>query len=247
MNERHNDFSLALHYHECAKSRLNASQAYNPKIEYKVYPNAEAIKLERIDLAHSKYCGDNFLHVLYARKSTRVFSENGINLNTLSRLLTLSFGLKDNHEGSMFRTYASAGARYPIEVYVVVTNSVDFKKGMYHYNVYENTLELLKTGDYTQVVRELYKNQGLSTDFPCLILFSLVFARTMKKYGERGYRYALLDAGHMGQNLYLVATYLNLGLVAFGQAGATDDELDDLLLLGHSAEDVIYSFAVGHP
>jgi len=119
----------------------------------------------------------------------------------------------------------------------------------YHYNVVDNTLELIKAGDFSSNVSALYGNQkdAITTDYPCLILFSMVFDRTMGKYGDRGYRFILLDAGHMGQNLYLVSTYLKLGIVALGAGTENDNAFDDLLNLVHGEESVFYGFAVGHP
>jgi len=238
--------NLALNYHENSKSRHNFPESFNPRTEYKIYTNTEIINLDKIDIWAAKLIADSFHDVLLSRKTTRSFSALGIDLKTLSKLLALSFGLRGDQQNPNFRTYASAGACYPIEVYVVMMDSPDLKKGIYHYNVLDNTLELLKACDYSQKAKEDFKKQKINT-FPCLIFFSLVFERTMKKYGERGYRYALLDAGHMGQNLYLVSEYLKLGVVGFGDASAEDWQLDDILGLRHASEDVIYSFAIGHP
>ena len=75
----------------------------------------------------------------------------------------------------------------------------------------------------------------------------LVFNRTMDKYGERGYRFILLDAGHMSQNLYLVSSHLNLGVVALGAGTNNDNTLDAVLGLVSSQENAFYGFAIGHP
>ena len=240
--------SLALDFHENTKL-TTASQSFDNKVSYKIYPNSKTIMLGENTNDDTMQSNDCFVKTLLARKSTRAFSPENIGPADLSKLLTLSFGLNNKNDDSFFRTYASAGARYPIEVYVVVRRSDDMERGIYHYNVKDNTLELIKMGDYTKEVDGFYENQKdiILTDYPCLILFSMVFNRSMQKYGERGYRFALLDAGHMSQNLYLVATYSGLGVVGLGAGADNDDVLDDVLGLVSANENLFYGFAIGHP
>ena len=166
----------------------------------------------------------------------------------LSRLLTLSCGIRSVNEGESFRTYPSAGGRYPVEVYIAVFDSNELEKGLYHYNVRDDALEFIKSESYSEKVLEFYQNQTeiVKTKYPCAILLSMVFSRTMAKYSERGYRYILLDAGHLSQNLYLVATYLGMGIVEFGAGVESDDYLDDLLGLAQW-ESFFLGFALGYP
>ena len=238
--------SLALDFHENTKI-LSSTQLYNPRTTYKIYPSAKAIPLDKNNSNMAE--NDTFLQTLFSRKSTRAFTPENLSLIDLSRLLTLSCGLRNDSEDSFYRTYASAGARYPIEVYVVLFGSGDIEQGIYHYNVKDNSLELIKTGDYTKEIKVFYANQksAIVTDYPCLILFSVVFNRSMQKYGERGYRFSLIDSGHMSQNLYLAASYLNLGIVGIGAGQESDDRLDEFLGLVPGEENVFYSFAVGYP
>lgn len=243
-----NKYSLALDYHENSKS-LPELLPFDQNIQYKIYPNTKKIQLcKNISIAET-HENDTFIHFMMSRKSTRAFSEQNLTLAELSQLLTISCGRLDDPEDGFRRTYASAGARYPIEVYVVILRSDDLEKGIYHYNVKDNSLEHIKKGDFSNKINNFYSNQAnhVVSEFPCLILFSIVFKRSMEKYGERGYRFALLDAGHMSQNLYLTAAYLNLGIVALGAGGDSDDELDDMIGLLHTAENVFYGFAVGYP
>jgi len=158
----------------------------------------------------------------------------------------MAIGIKRYDQEFANRTYPSAGSLYPVEVYVAILRSDDLDKGIYHYNVRDHSLERIKNCDHAQRVVIFYKNQPLLTDYPCHVFFSLVFDRTMAKYGERGYRYALLDAGHMGQNIYLTATYLGLGVVGFGAADVPDNHIDEQLGLNSSDESIVYSFAIGY-
>jgi len=244
---KHNQYSMALDYHENTKT-LVKPQSFDPKIAYKIYPSAKAIVLEKNHHMNVMPNVDRFLRTLLARKSTREFSHQGIRFGDLSQLVTLSCGLRGKDDNYDFRTYASAGGRYPIEVYVAVLESKEIDKGVYHFNVRDNSLELIKAGDCCDKVREFYQNQCevITTTYSCLILFSMVPNRTMDKYGERGYRFILLDAGHMSQNLYLVATYLGMGIVELGAGASSDDILDNILGLTDD-ESVFLGFALGYP
>ena len=238
--------SLALDYHENTKSIVGSS-IYDEKTEYKIYPNAKTVSLKQ---NNPNMANDSFIKTLLSRKSTRAFTSAHVKLDILAQLLTLSCGQRNGDDLlDFYRTYASAGTRYPIEVYIVIFSACDIEQGIYHYNIKDNSLELIKRGDYSKQFRDIYKNQEsfIATDYPCLILFSMVFERTMQKYGERGYRFILLDAGHMSQNLYLTATYLGLGIVALGAGATSDKKIDDILGLVSSQENVFYGFALGHP
>ncbi len=237
--------SFAMEYHENTKA-LSELRAFDFRTQCKIYPSSKTIKLDKIDCSDEEQNKNDFIRILLSRKSTRTFAQDGIGLQELSKLLTLSFGLRGiDFLGMSLRTYASAGGRYPIEVYPVILRSDDIELGIYHYNVIENSLELIKTGDYNNQMHEFYKNQPFVSNAPCIIFFSMVFERSMEKYGERGYRFILLDAGHMSQNLYLTAEYLDLGVVALGAGMNSDDEIDNLIGLVHKVENVFYGFAVG--
>lgn len=76
-----------------------------------------------------------------------------------------------------------------------------------------------------------------------VIIITACFNRTLQKYGERGYRYVFLDAGHVGENIYLSSSYLNLGCVAIG--GFDDDKLNDTLGIDGKNESSIYVLTIG--
>jgi len=241
-------YSLALDYHENSKFSLDA-QTFDYRVQYKIYPNAKTILLEKNNQSMKRQHEDSFLRTLLERKSVRNFSKENVSLTVLSHVLTLGFGLKNDETDPKLRTYASAGARYPIEVYIIILRSDEMEQGIYHFNVCDNTIEMIKRGDHSGEIRHFYSNQHeyLDLDFPLLILFSMVPERTMQKYGERGFRFILLDAGHMSQNLYLVSSYLNLGVVALGAGIENDGRLDDILSLACNEESAFYSFAMGYP
>lgn len=238
---------LALRFHENSKVTKSFSD-YEKEIQFKIYPSSKSIKIEKVLDKDFEKNESEFINVLINRKSIRKFAHTGVSLNQLSKLLSLSFGFNHRKENDIqFRTYASAGARYPIEVYPVVLKSDDMELGIYHYNVIENSIELIRPGDYKETIKTFYSNHVMIDEAPCYILFSMIFERTMNKYGERGYRFIYLDAGHMSQNLYLVSEFLGLGVVGIGGGKFDDDVIDKFIGLNQLQESFFYGFAIGNP
>ena len=159
----------------------------------------------------------------------------------LSRLLHAATGITDSARG--YRAAPSAGALYPIETYLIVHNVEGLEPGAYHYNVADHALEQLQTVDLrTEIVVAGIGQEMLGQAQICFVL-SAIFQRTRWKYRERSYRYVLLEAGHIGQNLYLAATSMGMGACAVG--AFLDDNLNDLLGLDGKEEAAIYLFAAG--
>lgn len=243
MNEKNANKSLALLFHENTKA-IRVNNDYDKNMQYKIYPNARAVELGIY--LEELFCEHDFFDIILSRQSTREWQEKGINIKTLSQLLYYSCGIRKKGANEIkFRTYASAGARYPIEVYSVILNSDDVEPGIYHYNVIDNSLELIKSGDFKKEVFEFYKNQPLKNTPSMFIFLSMVASRTMDKYDERGYRFALIDAGHLSQNIYLVSEALGLGLVELGAGTESDEVIDRLIGLNTKEENIFLGFALG--
>jgi SagB-type dehydrogenase family enzyme len=127
----------------------------------------------------------------------------------------------------------------------VATQSVEgLEDGIYHYDVRAHELEARRPGAAQPKLVELALDQTMVRDSNVVAIITAVPERTMWKYGQRGYRYVWLDAGHLGQNLYLVATALGLGPVGIG--GFFDGELKALLSLPEG-EEPFYLVAIGQP
>ncbi|MFQ6101525.1 MAG: SagB family peptide dehydrogenase [Anaerolineae bacterium] len=204
---------------------------------YKTYAEAERIALPD----PRGFRGLSLEEAVETRRSIRDYSAEPLLSEELSRLLHAAQGITEHRQG--FRAAPSAGALYPIELYAVVHDVAGLEPGLYHYAVQEHVLELLRQGDF----RTATMQAGLWQDFlaqanVCFIL-SAIFQRTRWKYRERAYRYVLLEAGHIGQNLYLAATSMGLGACAVG--AFLDDELNDLLGLDGREEAAIYVISVG--
>jgi SagB-type dehydrogenase family enzyme len=204
---------------------------------YKTYPGAERFALPN---PHG-YQGMSVGETLETRRSIREYVDAPLSLEELSRLLHAAQGITEPGQGK--RTAPSAGALYPIELYAVVHNVTDLERGIYHYAVQMHELELLQQGDFQAAVREVGLGQEhLGRANVCFIL-SAIFQRTRWRYHERTYRYLLLEAGHIGQNLYLAATSMALGACAVG--AFDDDHLNELLGLDVAEEAALYIVSVG--
>lgn len=208
---------------------------------YKVYPDSETFTLPVPGTGGGMSLGE----ALSSRRSVREFSPEPVTLEQLSFLLWASNGVQRKVQGYEFRTAPSAGALYPIETYVVVNRVERMGKGLYHYAIREHMLEELRKGDLSVEVAMAALDQEVCYHASAVFVFSAVFERSRWKYRQRAYRYIYLDAGHIGENLYLAATAEGLG--ACGIGALYDDELNDLLGVDGAGESAIYMAAVGRP
>lgn len=178
--------------------------------------------------------------LLAKRKSIRRYSKDPLKLDELSRVLWATYGLIDRRR----RVVPSAGATYPLEVFVVVKNVEGLKPGIYKYNEVDHSLYLVREGDFSRDLARACLDQSWVREAPVNIVITAIPEKTTSWYGERGLRYIHLEAGHVGQNIYLAATELGLGTVAVG--AFYDDEVLKLLGLRENHL-VLYVFPVGKP
>lgn len=206
---------------------------------YKVYGDAPRAPLPDPSGFHGLSTGE----AIRARRSRRDYVSKPVSLEQLSVLLHAAQGITDLTRG--FRAAPSAGALYPIETYVVAHRVEGLEPGLYHYAVADHALERLRTGDLRAVLTLAGIGQEfLATASVCFVL-SAIFQRTRWRYRERTYRYVLLEAGHIAQNLYLAATAMGLGACAVG--AFLDEEVNRLLGIDGEDEAALYMVAVGKP
>lgn len=218
---------------------------------YKRYRLAPQIKLT--EQGNFLLSERKFDEVVDSRRSVRSFNnDEELSLNELSKLLYQSYGItgeiKRPDEGNIpLRAAPSGGALYPAEIYLGVRNIAGVEPGIYHYNVPDHALELLIPGDPTEKLYKVCCQQEYTREASVVFLISGVLQRTKRKYGERGYRYVLLDVGHLGQNIYLSCTALNLAVMT--TCGFFDDEANKLLRIDGIDETTLYVAFVGkkHP
>ena len=154
---------------------------------------------------------------LVTRRSCRAFAAEPVELVELSQLLWAAQGI--TRTGGR-RTTPSAGALYPLEVIAVVGRVGDLDAGVYRYRAHDHTMALLVPGDKRAAVAQAALNQEWVRRGAVVLVLAAVYERTTRKYGERGVRYARMEAGNAVQNVYLQAASLGLGTVV---VGAFDD------------------------
>ncbi len=172
---------------------------------------------------------------LSRRRSVREFSAEPLTMEDISQLLWAAQGL--THDGFR-RTAPSAGATYPLELYLVTAESV------FHYIVRDHTLQPTMEGDLRQDLFTASLEQDLILEAPATIVFAAVFARTEQRYGvARSPRYVHMEVGHAAQNVLLQAVALGLGAVP---VGAYEDERVSSVLELPADHVPLYMISVGH-
>jgi SagB-type dehydrogenase family enzyme len=196
----------------------------NQPTVFKTYPGLRTVNLSEV----TAWPEGDLSSLLGA--SPRSGPELEIDLEGLSRVLLLTHSLtaKTRYAGEDFyyRSVASAGALYPFELYVAASNVKGLEDGLYHQNVKDRALTLLRSGDVgSQLSAAVPMDQG---KVPVLVFFlTCIFFRSSWKYRDRGYRYNLLDTGHLAENLCLA---LNAVRLPFRLVYDFDDQtVNDLL------------------
>lgn len=227
------------------KSRMQLAEDGRRQFFEAVDPDYQCYEL--IELPDAPPLDATLDAVLTDRRSRREFGENNVDEGELSALLSYACGKAGRHKQSRddSRTYPSGGALYPVEVYPLLFSVSGIEPGLYYYSVAHHGLRALSVGrPAIESVEEIFLTEGFEvTDADLVLVFVGNFRRTKSKYGPRGYRFVLLEAGHVTQNVQLVAEALGLHSVPTG--GFLDDELDALLGVDGKDEAAIYSIALG--
>ena len=207
---------------------------------YKMYSSA----IKKIKLPEPEFDQTiQFWSVIKNRHSSRKFTNDSLSLMDLSLFLFGMSGLNRIFPQYAFRTVPSAGGLFPIEIYPVINNVTDLEKGLYHYDIQGHSLNLLKEGDFRNNVTEACLDQKIAYNSAINFIWTAMIGRSQWKYLQRCYRYIYLDAGHIGQNFYLVAEALNLGACTIG--AIYDEELNHFLEIDGKNETVLYVGLVG--
>ena len=197
---------------------------------------------------------NNFLEILNNRVSRRNYSKEALSLVELSFLLWATQGVKKvigKERKATMRTVPSAGARHPFETYVFVNNVEGLEAGLYHYIALEHTLEFVQTiNDQVDSLSIATFGQVFYANAPVAFAWTVMPYRTEWRYTVKAHKYALIDIGHVCENLYFACEALGLGTCAIG---AYDQEAFDGLLnldskpsSDKNAEFVVYAASVGH-
>jgi len=178
------------------------------------------------------------------RRSRRSFLDKSLTLEQVSQLLWAAQGITDERTG--FRASPSGGACYPLDLYLVVgKNSVEgLEAGVYHYIVSNHSLEIHLSGDKRRALVLASLGQMFIARAPISIVTTVEYSRITSRYGQRGVRYAHIEVGHVGENIYLQAEAMGLGTVAIG---AFSDGMVAKVLSLPKEHEPLYIMPVGYP
>jgi SagB-type dehydrogenase family enzyme len=187
--------------------------------------------------------GEPIWDVVSERRSVRSYEETPMPLEVLAQLLWSTHGITGRSAGTELRSAPSAGACYPIEAYVVINNVTGVEPGLYRYLTDRHALMEIRLGDVGSEISRAALGQIMCREASVTFVWTAVVPRTTGRYGERGHRYIFLDAGHVGQNMYLAATALGYGCCAI--AAFDDAAMNEVLAVDGKVETTVYAASVG--
>lgn len=242
MSEAGRDFWEKTKYQH-AERTVNSKKREKPSLELAYpmdnmiidLPKPEDFTVESLDLRQA----------IESRTSIRKYGEAPLSLKELSYLLWCCQGVKEVvPEVTTFRTVPSAGACHAFETFIQVNNVEGLKPGIYRFLALKHSLLVIGLDEENKDrVQKACLSQKFIGSSAVTFFWVAVKERMTYRYGERGYRYLLLDAGHVCQNLYLSALSLDCGTCAI--AAFDDDDLNSVLGLDGQEEFVVYAAALG--
>ncbi|MGQ9632309.1 MAG: SagB/ThcOx family dehydrogenase [bacterium] len=172
------------------------------------------VKGEPIKLPPPRVRGDISLEeALSRRRSVREYSSLPLSLGEVSQILWSAQGIT-SPQG--FRTAPSAGATYPMEVYLIASRVDGLRPGVYRYSPRDHTLTMVAEGNLGRNLADAALGQFPISEAAANLVIAAIYERTTQRYRERGIRYVHMEAGHIAQNVYLQAEVLGLGTVCIG-------------------------------
>lgn len=237
-------------YHESAKTGKYDGALTNEQVVAEMnnmYDSFPYKQFESIPLPKEMApISGSFLDVLEARVTPSEIKPEIINLKQLKTLLYSAYGVTRSNENNEyikrpFRTVPSGGGLYPLELYFYTNGRIDgLKSGLYHYTPPADAIQLIREGNFDEEIANgiVGFQTHLAYDTTLLLFITAVFNRSTFKYREKGYRFALMEAGHLAQNFNLSATGLDLGVINIG--GYHDRVIDEFLRIDGLNHSTIY-------
>ncbi len=186
-----------------------------------VMENTESVILPEV----KRSGGISVEEALASRRSIREYSDAPVALAQISQLLWAAQGITEPDSGK--RTAPSAGALYPLEIYLAARNVEGLPQGVYKYDPNDHALNTIKQGDVLPALSVAALGQQAVEEGAAALVFAAVYDRTTQKYGERGIRYVHMEVGAAAENVYLQAESLGLGTVIIG--AFDDDEVQNII------------------
>ncbi len=185
--------------------------------------------------------GISIEEAIESRRSIRTFSSESISLTELARLLHSAQGITSDYG---FRAAPSAGATFPLSVFVIAENVDSLEAGIYMYEPSNESLTAVSMGNFLDKLSDAALGQTYVKDAPAVIAITAEYSITTSVYGNRGRIYVHMEAGHASQNIYLQCTAMGLGTVAVGAfSNSTVSEILSLTI----NETPLYLMPVGRP
>ncbi|WBY06413.1 SagB/ThcOx family dehydrogenase [Sphingomonas sp. 7/4-4] len=181
--------------------------------------------------------------VVARRRTARAFGSEALDLADLAALLSASAAVTLPAQRRPLRAIPSAGALFPLELFIALPASETAPARLLHFDPIDSRLAVLKAGDAAKGLATCFVDPTLITQARAVFLIAGIFERSTFKYGERGYRFVLLEAGHLAQALIIAAEALGLAAAPLG--GFFDRDLDDWLGLDGLQAGAVYAVAVG--
>jgi SagB-type dehydrogenase family enzyme len=190
--------------------------------------------IDMIKLPAPDFTNASIEECMEARRSVRGYQDKELSLHQISNILWSAQGITEDRYG--FRTAPSAGATYPLEVFIAK------KDGLFRYIPSSHGMKQEMSKDIRKDIAKAALGQGFISDAGLVVIITAIFERTATRYGDRADRYVYIEAGHCAQNIHLEAAALGLGSVPVG--AFRDNELTKLLKL--KDEEPIYIIPVGY-
>ncbi len=186
----------------------------------------------------------SFLQLAEGRTSLRRYSREPLSQAELAYLLYATQGVKAAESSHTLRTVPSAGARHAFETHVLANRVAGLSQGLYRYLALDRKLvQLGRDANLASAITAACLGQQFVATSAATFIWVAVVERMTWRYGQRGYRYLYLDAGHVCQNLYLAAEAIGCGVCAI--AAFDDDALNGILQLDGETQFAIYVAALG--
>jgi SagB-type dehydrogenase family enzyme len=213
-------------------------QEISESLDYEAYPVVR-LPMPKVPAAMSVQ------EAILSRRTARELRARPMSFDAVATLLSLAYGItnRDTLYIRPFRAAPSGGALYPLDLFIYTIHVNELEPGLYHYNPTRHELRLVREGDLSRMISDALLQPSTPHEASLIVFLAGFFERSTFKYGERGYRFVLLEAGHVAQNINLVAVALGLGCRNIG--GFFDRQMDDLLQLDGCNQSTLYLIAIG--
>lgn len=242
-------WSAAALFHEQSKRQPHLLPPLLTHFDPKLLPDfsrrafKEYALLPRIQLPEAQPLPVSLDRLIRERRTVRAFTNQAVMLEKTAVQLALSYQMIKSEMPK--RPVPSGGGLYPLELYIASLNIEGIDQGLYHYHPAHHALEMLSNEPPLPSLEHSFMPGSLPAGAAYVLCICGILPRNRFKYGEVGYRLMLLEAGHLAQNVLLVAEAQGLGALPF--CGFYDDRMHDYLQVDGIDEVCLYLLIIGHP